>query len=123
MKLIIAGGRDYQFTQADFDLLDALRLEINIEEVVSGGATGADRGGEDWATSRGIPVKRFSADWKTYGRAAGPIRNKQMAEYADALALFPGGRGTLSMYNEAEKAGIKIYDFLLMYVEAESRIA
>jgi predicted Rossmann-fold nucleotide-binding protein len=34
-----------------------------------------------------------------------------MAEYADAVALFPGGRGTASMRKEAEKAGIEVYDF------------
>jgi predicted Rossmann-fold nucleotide-binding protein len=34
-----------------------------------------------------------------------------MAEYAEAVVLFPGGRGTASMRREAEKAGIQIYDF------------
>ena len=34
-----------------------------------------------------------------------------MAQYADAVALFPGGIGTKSMYNEAVAAGIVIYDF------------
>ncbi|MDF1659966.1 MAG: SLOG family protein [Verrucomicrobiales bacterium] len=107
MAVIVAGGRDYQFTDDDIAKLDG----IPIREVVSGGASGADRCGEQWAESRGIPVKRFPADWKTHGRAAGPIRNRQMAEYADAVALFPGGRGTASMAKEAEKAGIVIYDF------------
>lgn len=111
MKLIIAGGRDYQFTQSDFDLLDGLRLKHPVEEVVSGGATGADSGGEDWAKSREIPVKGFPADWKTYGKAAGPMRNQAMASYADAVALFPGGKGTASMYRIAKATGIEIYDF------------
>lgn len=107
MAVIVAGGRDYQFTADDIAKLE----RIPVREVVSGGATGADRCGEQWAESRGIPVKQFPADWKTHGRAAGPIRNRQMAEYADAVALFPGGRGTASMAKEAEKAGIAIYDF------------
>ena len=34
-----------------------------------------------------------------------------MAEYADAVVLFPGGRGTAFMRKEAEKAGITVYDF------------
>src|SRR5262245_41522164 len=110
MKLIIAGGRDYHFTEADIATLDALWEQHPIEEVVHGGATGADECGAMWAKSRGIPVKRFPTDWKAHGSAAGPIRNRQMAEYADAVALFPGGRGTLSMRNEAEKAGIKIME-------------
>ena len=55
--------------------------------------------------------KRFPADWDKHGRAAGPIRNAQMARYADAVALFPGGRGTASMRRVAEKAGITVYEF------------
>jgi hypothetical protein len=105
--VVIAGGRDYQFTDEDKSKLDALP----IAEVVSGGAKGADQFGEQWAESRGIPVRRFPADWKAHGRAAGPIRNRKMAEYADAVALFPGGRGTESMRKEAEKAGATVYDF------------
>ena len=107
IKVIIAGGRAYKLAEADFSLLDGLP----IEEVVSGGAKGVDSGGESWAESRGIPVKRFLADWKRYGRGAGPKRNLAMAKYADAVALFPGGKGTASMRKLAEKEGILIYDF------------
>lgn len=87
LRTIIAGGRDYSLTLSDEAWLDTLP----IREVVSGGASGADAGGEAWAKKRGIPIKRFPADWKTHGRAAGPIRNRQMAEYADAVVLFLEG--------------------------------
>ena len=82
-----------------------------ITEVISGGATGADTWGEHFADDMGIHVKYFPADWKTHGRAAGPIRNAEMAKYADAVVLCPGGRGTDSMASEARKAGIKIFDW------------
>ena len=49
MKVIIAGGRDYIFNQADFDVLDYIATKWSITEVVSGGAKGADAGGEKWA--------------------------------------------------------------------------
>lgn len=107
LKMIIAGGRAYRFTDHDRAWLDSLP----IGEVVSGGATGADAGGEDWARSKGIPITRFDADWDTHGRAAGPIRNRKMAQYADAVALFPGGRGTISMRSEALAADIRIFEF------------
>lgn len=105
LTVIIAGGRDYQLTEADEAWLDTLP----IREVVSGGARDADTGGEQWAAKRGIPVKRFPADWETHGRSAGYIRNRQMAEYAEAVALFPGGRGTASMKQEAERRGLRIF--------------
>lgn len=111
MKLIIAGGRDYQLTQRDYLRLNEIHVKTRISTVVSGGAPGADANGEEWASHYYIPVRRFRADWKKHGRAAGPMRNREMAEYADAVALFPGGCGTESMYQEAKKAGIEIFDF------------
>jgi hypothetical protein len=105
LAVVVAGGRDYRITEADEAWLDTLP----IREVVSGGASGADAGGEAWARKRGIPIKRFPADWDTHGRAAGPIRNRQMAEYAEGVVLFPGGRGTDSMRREAERRGLQIF--------------
>ena len=106
MKTIIAGGRDYLLTPDDWFYL----YNLEITEVVSGGATGADEGGEEYANQHRIPVVRFPADWEKHGRAAGPIRNQQMADYADAVVLFPGGRGTNSMFKIATVAGLKIHD-------------
>lgn len=111
MKLIIAGGRDYQFTEDDYARLDELHSEIRVTEVVSGKAPGADTCGEEWARRHGLPVAEFPADWTTHGRAAGPMRNHAMAVYADAVALFPGGRGTNSMCRLATKEGIRVFDF------------
>lgn len=110
MRLIIAGGRDYQFTAEDLAFLDALHRQIGVTEVVSGAAPGADACGEAWAIANRIPVKLFPADWDKHGRAAGPIRNGLMAEYADGVALFPGGRGTASMKRLAMQRGIHVYD-------------
>lgn len=106
-RLIIAGGRDYFFDAEDVEWLESLG---SVKEVVCGGAPGADQEGADLARRSGIPVKEFFADWKTHKLAAGPIRNREMAQYATALALFPGGRGSASMKKEAIKAGIDIYE-------------
>ena len=108
MKLIIAGGRRYSLSARDIARLDAIE---GVTEVVSGCAPGVDSDGETWAEEKGIPVRRFQPDWNRYGRAAGVVRNRAMAAYADAVALFPGKRGTESMCEEARKAGIVIYDF------------
>lgn len=107
MKLIIAGGRQYSLGYRDFDKLDDIE---GVTEVVSGGAAGADRSGEGWARNRGIPIRIFPANW-SLGKRAGMLRNREMAEYADAVALFPGGNGTESMAQEAAIRGLRIYDF------------
>jgi len=109
MKTIIAGGR----TITDYEIvLSAIhQSQFDITEVVSGMAAGVDTLGIQYAKNHNIPVKEFPADWKKHGRAAGPIRNGQMAEYADALiAIWDGeSTGTKNMINQAEKNKLKIY--------------
>jgi hypothetical protein len=111
MKLIIAGGRGRNLTQSEYELLDKIHSETPITEVVSGAATGVDKCGEFWAKQNKITVRRFPAEWHKYGPSAGPRRNKAMAAYAHAVALFPGGRGTDSMWREAKEAGLVIFDW------------
>ena len=97
MKVIIAGGRDFD----NYEMLsDTMKnLNIIVSEVVCGGANGADLLGKEWAERNGIPVKMFPADWDQYGKSAGFIRNHDMAEYADFLVAFWDGesRGTKNM--------------------------
>jgi len=106
MKTIIAGGRDYYLTKEDFEFLKNLQ----ITEVISGGAYGADKGGEIFAEQNKIPLKIFPANWAEYGKAAGHIRNEQMAKYGEQVVLFPGGKGTENMFKNAQKYKLKIVD-------------
>ena len=106
MKTIIAGGRNYKLRLHHYTLLD----KLTITEVISGGCSGVDLDGEDWAKRQGVPVRIFEADWNKHGLKAGPIRNEQMAKYANAVVLFPGGRGTDNMYKIAIKYKLKIFD-------------
>lgn len=64
---------------------------FEITEVVSGTAKGIDQFGEAWARKKGIPIKRFAAKWDQYGKAAGFMRNKEMAAYADAAIVCWNG--------------------------------
>ena len=108
MKTIIAGGRDYTFTDDDRKFLNGIK--DSISEVVCGGAPGADNEGKVWAEQNDIAIKLFPADWKKYGRGAGPKRNRMMAEYANCLVLFTGGRGSSSIFKEAQSKNLKIHD-------------
>ena len=109
LKVIVAGSR----TVSDESVIaNAIKESgFNIAEVVSGGAKGVDRLGEQWAKGNQIPLKIFPADWKRYNKAAGPIRNLKMAEYADALiAIWDGkSRGTKNMIETARKQGLYVY--------------
>ena len=105
MKVIVAGSR----TLKDYNLLKTTldRKKDMIDEIVCGEARGADILGKRWAIENNIPVKSFAAEWNIYGKAAGPIRNKQMAIYADYLIAFWDGksRGTKNMINEMKLQG------------------
>jgi len=110
MKLIIAGSRNLDITSDNiYDFISCLDLEIN--EVVCGCARGVDKAGERWANKMNIPVKHFPADWGKYGKAAGPIRNKEMAEYADALLLIWDGasKGARNMNKIMRELGKPVY--------------
>ena len=82
-----------------------------ITEIVSGGCRGADSFGEDYARHYQLKLTIFPADWKTHGKAAGPIRNEEMAKYADICILLPGGRGTDDMERRARREGCKIIKY------------
>ena len=94
--------------------MDAIKeSKFKIDTVISGGARGADSLGERWANENKKELLRFPADWGKYGRAAGHIRNAEMAKNADALiAIWDGeSRGTKDMINKAKKHGLQIYIF------------
>ncbi len=105
MKLIIAGSRTMNDVQLLYDNADGFLDRVT--SVVSGCAYGADKLGENWAAEHNLFIHKFPANWSKYGRAAGPVRNRQMAEYADELLAFlgPGSKGTASMIAEMERVG------------------
>jgi len=97
MKVIIAGSRQIEDRLA---LAKAIKQSgFEITEVVSGTSRGPDKLGESWARANDIPVKEFPANWAKFGNYAGPLRNSDMAKYADAAVILWDGQslGTLNM--------------------------
>lgn len=91
MKVIIAGGRDFNNYELLCRKADKILSRQNEIEIVSGAAKGADKLGERYAEERGYLITRFFADWGTFGNVAGYRRNNEMGIYADALILFWDG--------------------------------
>lgn len=108
MRVIVAGGREVLETDHNIRTAAIELLRLKATEVISGCCHGADACGELAAARLGLTVRLKPADWRRHGKAAGPIRNKEMAAIADACVLFPGGAGTASMRREAEARGLKI---------------
>lgn len=112
-RIVIAGSRgfeDYPLLKEKLDQI--LETEPEPVELVSGHAEGADRLAERYAAERGLAIHVVKPDWKRFGRAAGPIRNRQMLEYALqarplVLAFWDGkSKGTKNTIETAKKLGI-----------------
>ena len=120
IKVIIAGSRNFY----DYDIVEDTVvsyfmscgiLKENVE-IISGGARGADSLGEQLAKSYGLKLTVFPAQWDTYGKAAGMIRNKEMADYAikdsDKAILFAfwdgKSHGTKGMIDIAKRCGMEV---------------
>lgn len=116
MKTIIAGSRAGVAYIETCDAIKSCPWFADISEFVSGGALGVDSSGEWFAKHETrIPVKVFKADWDKHGKAAGPIRNAEMADYADALILVWDGTssGSKNMLVTAQKKGLKIHEKII----------
>jgi len=113
-KVIIAGTRsftDYEFVKKEIARIvsekatttdsqgNIITSTFNITSILSGGAQGADKLGERYAKDNKIPCVVYSAKWDKFGKSAGPIRNIEMANHADALIAFWDGqsKGTQHM--------------------------
>lgn len=110
MRTIIAGSRGASWEQVS-QALDQCPWRTEISLVVSGTAKGADTWGECWAAMNKIPVKKYPADWDSYGKKAGILRNIEMGANADALVAVWDGQsyGTKHMIGVAESAGLTVF--------------
>ncbi len=107
-KIVVAGCRDfnnYDIAKRYIDYcISDIRKKYEIV-FVSGGCKGADMLGERYARENRMEIERYPAEWDKYGRAAGPMRNKIMAQVCDYVICFWDGksRGTKTMIEYAKE--------------------
>jgi len=125
-RVLVCGGRDFN----DGPLLHRALSKLCFDRkwitgeiddnwmpnilIIHGCARGADSHAGDWAHANFLQWLAFPADWKTHGRLAGYIRNKQMLDEGkpDLVVAFPGGRGTAMMVKIAREAGVEVIEVL-----------
>lgn len=124
--VIVAGGRDFNnyklmCEKLDFYLSDISKMYNII--IVSGTADGADRLGERYALERNYEVVKFPPNWNKYGKAAGPIRNKEMSEVASGCIVFwdKKSKGTRNMIETAREKNLEI-KIVYYWFEDDKRI-
>jgi hypothetical protein len=113
LRVLVCGGRNYDDYPGLAAWLDRFHAERGpVAVLIHGGAKGADSLAERWAMARGISIARYDADWERHGRAAGPIRNKQMLDEGkpDIVVAYPGGRGTANMISQARSRGVAVIE-------------
>ncbi len=110
MKILVCGGRKFTGIIHLHKVLDAILREHAITVLIEGNCRGADQLAGAWARTNRIENRKFPADWATYGKAAGMIRNKQMLDEGqpDLVIAFSGGNGTRNMAALAKERGIEV---------------
>ncbi|MFT5340028.1 MAG: hypothetical protein ACI9IO_001781 [Cyanobium sp.] len=119
LVIVAGGGRDLLWLPAQIAAVLVARTSGQlVHGLLHGGARGADRTIGRAANQLGWPVEVLPADWRRHGRAAGPIRNRELLELAisraEALSsaaapvsvlvvAFPGGAGTASLVRDARR--------------------
>jgi hypothetical protein len=114
VRVIIAGSRTITNYTLLCEIMSAVEVMLGepITLVLTGGAAGVDQMGERWAWSHKVQTKLYPTPWAEHGKAAGPIRNRQMASEADALVLLWDGKSpdSKNMLAEAQRAGLQIIE-------------
>jgi len=91
MKVVIFGSRGIDRLEEVEEAMEASGVLARITEIVSGCALGVDTLALAYAEKHNLPVKLFPARrWELGGKAA-PLRNIEMAAYADfGVAVWDG---------------------------------
>ena len=114
MRLIIAGSRTIRLKPHEIvkHMIDVGLPYEDVTVVISGGARGVDKSGEEWAEWFARGLARYSADWEKYGKSAGFLRNRQMAKLADGLFLVWDGlsKGAADMKKVIEQEGKPVWE-------------
>ena len=85
MRVLVCGDRNWTDT---VKIHCSLHRFTRKDTIIHGACRGADRIAGEVAATLEIPVDVYPADWKQYGRAAGPIRTAETAGPS-----LPEGRG------------------------------
>lgn len=116
MKLIVAGTRTLDLSRGFIEEIVDFYIPLEMElKLVCGMCKGIDQIAYDIWKFQDMSIKEFPADWEAHGKAAGPIRNKEMANYADALLLIWDGKskGSANMKKEMEKLNKTVYEVII----------
>jgi len=110
VRVIIAGTRRLWSISLVREAI--IESGFKVTEIITGGANGIDQAADDVAVIGGYARRVFPADWDKYGKAAGSIRNREMADAgAEALIALPDieSVGTHDMIAVMRKRNLPVF--------------
>ncbi|RYC70089.1 TIR domain-containing protein [Spirosoma sordidisoli] len=92
---------------------EALRnalAELGTTHLLHGAEGAAKAHAQAWAAETGNPETGYAPDWNEHGRAAGPIRGRELIKAADnVVAIWDGqSKGTANELREARRQGKRV---------------
>lgn len=109
MRLLVTGSRDWTDYEHIYRVLEGFPKDTQL---VHGGARGADLLAHKAALKLGwLEPEVHKADWNSFGKRAGSLRNQAMVDLgADLCLAFPleQSRGTWDCIQRAERADIPV---------------
>lgn len=110
MRVVVFGSRDFNNYIQLSKVLYKLNRTSPISTILSGCARGADSLAITWADFEGIAVERYPAEWNKFGKQAGFVRNRVMAENCDyGIAFWDGkSRGTKHMIDTCTSLSVPL---------------
>lgn len=111
MKILICGDRYWNRPEVIKQYLRP--LNNNGDVIITGGAFGADWYANLFAKEMGLQTVVVEANWKEFGKAAGPLRNKQMLDLnPDKVVAFhsdiKNSKGTKNCVEQAKDRNIPV---------------
>jgi hypothetical protein len=129
-RILVSGGRDFGLIPKDTppaqlqeakdkaayqqkrltETLNGKLKEYGDVLIIHGKAKGADSFAGAWALANDMEVLEYTANWSTYGKAAGYYRNLEMLEDGepDEVIAFEGGEGTKMMIKLTNKCKVPL---------------
>jgi orotate phosphoribosyltransferase-like protein len=110
IRVAIIGSRCFNDYGKLCEFMSKVNDKINVVEIVSGGAIGADSLATRYANENDIKLNIYLPDWGKYGRRAGILRNDLIINNSDYIVAFWDGKskGTKYSIEKAKKLNKKM---------------
>lgn len=125
-RVLVCGSRGWIDRKTVWERLQRLLSTREAEDItiLHGAARGPDTFAAEWAETEGIMVEEYPAEWKRWGRVAGPMRNQRMLDEGkpDLVIAFrsPGrSTGTDDMISRARRAVVPV-DVIMVAEEVQT---